>query len=71
MKVSFDIRGRLARDMYNRLPKHDGPSCYTEGMVEEHGNGDLWCTRTLKTGEIACAFTMDVRKGKSRSDEGC
>lgn len=74
MRVTFAIKGKLARDMYDRLPIYHGPSCYNDGedpRVEVRGKGDLWCWKDSKPGDVTCDFTMDVRTGKSGGSAGC
>ena len=62
-KVSLEIKGMLARDMFKHLrPRAADPVC--EEGVEVREKGDLICYRDLGTKEVTCHFGLDLKAGK-------
>ena len=62
-KISLEIKGALAKDMFKHLRSRAAAEGCEEG-VEVREKGDLICYRDLGTKEVTCHFGLDLKSGK-------
>lgn len=64
-KVSLNLRGPLAADLYKRLgPGTKVRECIPDNIIEWRRKGDLDCILDKETG-LECIFGLDLKTGRS------
>lgn len=69
-KVSVEITGKLAQDIFSRVRPVGGPSC-VDKTIEVRERGDLMCLKDSKAATVSCFIGVDLRTGKSIAGTIC